>query len=92
MPSGKRFSVLRRTSVRRATPEKTSPAPAHSFHEYVDETPGPHPQGAWLFVTWHLHGNLPKARYPPSEKLSAGKAFVWMDRYLDTTRFGAMFL
>jgi REP element-mobilizing transposase RayT len=50
------------------------------------------PDGAWLFVTWHLHGSLPKARYPPLDKLSAGKAFVWMDRYLDTTRPGPMFL
>ena len=24
--------------------------------------------------------------------MSAGKAFVWMDRYLDTTRLGPMFL
>jgi hypothetical protein len=51
-----------------------------------------YPEGAWLFVTWHLHGSLPKARYPPTDKLSAGKAFVWMDRYLDTTRLGPMFL
>jgi len=49
-------------------------------------------EGAWLFVTWHLYGSLPKARYPPPGKLSAGKAFVWIDRYLDTTRFGPMFL
>jgi REP element-mobilizing transposase RayT len=43
-------------------------------------------------VTWHLHGSLPQALYPPSEKLSAGAAFVWMDRYLDTTRQGPMYL
>lgn len=29
--------------------------------------------------------------YPPPDK-SSGKAFVWMDRYLDTTRKGPMFL
>ena len=51
-----------------------------------------YPEGAWLFVTWHLHGSLPQARYPPPDKLSAGKAFVWMDRHLDTTRLGPMFL
>jgi len=51
-----------------------------------------YPEGAWVFVTWHLHGSLPTARYPPADKLSAGKAFVWMDRYLDTTRVGPMFL
>jgi putative transposase len=51
-----------------------------------------YPERAWLFVTWHLHGSLPRALYPPPEKASAGKAFVWMDRYLDTTREGPMFL
>ena len=51
-----------------------------------------YPDDGWLFVTWHLHGSLPTARYPPPGKLSAGKAFVWMDRYLDTTRVGPMFL
>jgi REP element-mobilizing transposase RayT len=30
--------------------------------------------------------------YPPAGKLSAGQAFVWMDRYLDTTRTGPMYL
>lgn len=43
-------------------------------------------------MTWHLHGSLPKALYPPPGTSSAGKAFVWMDRYLDTTRLGPMFL
>ena len=51
-----------------------------------------YPEGAWLFVTWHLHRSLPNARYTPPGKPSAGKAFVWMDRYLDTTRLGPMFL
>ena len=46
----------------------------------------------WLFVTWHLHGSVPRGLYPPPDKASAGKAFVWMDRYLDTTRHGPMFL
>jgi putative transposase len=50
------------------------------------------PEGKWLFVTWHLHGSLPQARYPPPGKLSDGQAFVWMDRYLDTTRDGPMYL
>jgi len=31
-------------------------------------------------------------RQPAGGKPSAGKAFVWMDRYLDTTRVGPMFL
>jgi REP element-mobilizing transposase RayT len=50
------------------------------------------PDGADLFLTWHLYGSLPPARYPPAGKMSAGKAFVWMDRYLDTTRDGPMWL
>jgi REP element-mobilizing transposase RayT len=51
-----------------------------------------YPQNAWLFVTWHLHGSLPRALYPPPNAASAGQAFVWMDRYLDTTRIGPMYL
>src|SRR6266849_4243219 len=43
-------------------------------------------------LTWHLHGRLPHALYPPPDKLSSGTAFVWMDRYLDTTRHGPMYL
>lgn len=49
-------------------------------------------EGGWLFVTWHLQGSLPRALYPPRGKPSARKAFVWMDRYLDTTGQGPMFL
>ena len=59
------------------------------FHRRL---PHHHPEGKWLFVTWHLHGSLPQARYPPRDKLSAGAAFVCMDRYLDTTRLGPMYL
>lgn len=51
-----------------------------------------YPEHAWLFVTWHLHDSLPQNLYPPPGKPSAGKAFVWMDRYLDTTPHGPMFL
>jgi len=54
--------------------------------------PHRYPPGRWLFVTWHLHGSLPRARYPPPAHLSAGKTFVWMDRYLDTTRDGPLYL
>ena len=51
-----------------------------------------HPETRGLFVTWQLHGSLPKHRYPPPGHLSAGKAFVWVDRYLDTARTGPMWL
>jgi len=45
-----------------------------------------------LFVTWHLAGSLPRDRYPPPGKVNAGAAFVWMDRYLDTSREGPQWL
>lgn len=50
------------------------------------------PEDKWLFITWHLHGSLPSARFPPPGKVSSGKAFVWIDRYLDTTRTGPRYL
>jgi len=54
--------------------------------------PHHYPRDGWVFVTWHLHGSLPQGLCPPPGKASAGKAFVWMDRYLDTTPHGPMFL
>ena len=54
--------------------------------------PHRYPEGKWLFVTWHLHGSLPQAMYPPPGKRSSGSAFVWMDRFLDLTRSGPMYL
>jgi putative transposase len=51
-----------------------------------------HPPGKWLFVTWHLEGSMPPSQFPPPGKLSAGKAFVWMDRYLDSARTGPTYL
>ena len=51
-----------------------------------------HPAGKWLFVTWHLDGSLPPSLFPPPGKSSDGKTFVWMDRYLDTTRKGPQYL
>jgi REP element-mobilizing transposase RayT len=48
--------------------------------------------GQPLFLTWHLHGSLPRNRFPPPSSGSAGKAFVWMDRYLDEARSGPTWL
>jgi type I restriction enzyme R subunit/putative DNA methylase len=62
------------------------------MREFRRRLPHSYPDGKWLFVTWHLHGSLPSARYPPAGKMAAGEAFVWMDRYLDTIRLGPMFL
>ncbi len=66
----------------------------HGPPNRVTERRLPHvyPEGAWLFVTWHLHGSFPRAMYPPPGKPSAGRAFVWMDRRLDTARQGPMSL
>jgi REP element-mobilizing transposase RayT len=47
-----------------------------------------YPDGQPVFLTWCLRGSLPRNRYPPPGSLSAGKAFVWMDRFLDTARTG----
>src|SRR5258708_4258225 len=49
-------------------------------------------EGSSLFITWHLYGSLPRERYPPSGKMNSGAAFVWMDRYLDTTTDGPRWL
>jgi putative DNA methylase len=49
-------------------------------------------EGKALFVTWCLHGAITGAKLPPPGKLSSGQAFVYMDRYLDTTRTGPMYL
>ena len=48
--------------------------------------------GKRLFVTWHLYGSLPHALYPPPNKQNAGRAFAWMDRYLDAARTGPLYL
>ena len=53
-------------------------------HLYLENTP--------LFLTWHLYGSLPHKLYPPPGKQNSGKAFVWMDRYLDSARTGPLFL
>jgi putative transposase len=53
----------------------------HVFHEGCD-----------LFVTWHLAGSLPRERYPPAGKMNSGAAFIWIDRYLDSSREGPLWL
>ena len=50
------------------------------------------PEDKPLFLTWSLAGALPKNRYPPPGSLSAGKAFVWMDRCLDGASSGPTWL
>ncbi len=60
--------------------------------EFHRRLPHYHPEGKWLFITCHLHGSLPHAKYPPPGKMSSGAAFVWMDRYLDSTSTGPLYL
>ncbi len=62
------------------------------MRQFRRRLPHQHPEGKWLFVTWHLHGSLPHAMYPPPGKTSSGSAFVWMDRYLDSARCGPAYL
>jgi len=59
---------------------------------YRRRLPHWHPSDRPLFLTWHLYGSLPEKRFPPPHSSSAGKAFVWMDRYLDDARCGPHWL
>jgi putative DNA methylase len=46
-----------------------------------------------LFVTFRLHGSLPASRvFPPAALITAGKAFVAVDRLLDAGGSGPLFL
>ena len=74
-------------------PENLPPYHALSdMPEFRRRLPHHYVEGKWLFVTCHLHGSLPQAKYPPPGKMNSGTAFVWMDRYLDSTRSGPMYL
>jgi putative transposase len=58
----------------------------------VRRLPHIYPEDRWLFLTWHLQGAAEPGQFPPPGKVTAGRAFVWMDRCLDTTRFGPQYL
>ena len=60
-----------------------------SFHER--RLPHLHEVGRPMFITWRLHGSLPKNRHFPTN-LTSGEAFVAMDRLLDRARTGPLFL
>ncbi|MBK5291933.1 MAG: transposase [Acidobacteriia bacterium] len=51
-----------------------------------------YPEGAALFLTWHLHGSVPASLFPPPGPLSHGQAFMCLDRQLDTLRHGPLYL
>jgi REP element-mobilizing transposase RayT len=49
--------------------------------------------GQSLFVTFRLHGSLPANRvFPPDPLASSGRAFVAVDRLLDASASGPLFL
>jgi REP element-mobilizing transposase RayT len=54
--------------------------------------PHEYPEGKAIFLTWHLHGAVPPSRFPPPGNLASGQAFVYIDRYLDTTDRGPLYL
>jgi putative transposase len=77
----------------RINPQESFPPPQPlSGMGSTRRLPHIYPQGRWLFLTWHLHGGLPRDRYPPPHHASAGQAFVWMDRNLDRAECGPRFL
>ena len=45
-----------------------------------------------VFVTWRLWGSLPQERSFLPEHLTSGEAFVALDRLLDSTRMGPVYL
>jgi REP element-mobilizing transposase RayT len=51
-----------------------------------------HVIGEPLFVTFRLHGSLPAGREFRGESMTSGRAFVCMDRLLDNSRTGPMYL
>jgi hypothetical protein len=50
-----------------------------------------HCVGQATFLTWRLHGSLPQSRSFPSA-IASGRAFLAMDRVLDTACNGPLFL
>ncbi len=66
---------------------------------YARNLPHWHPEGQALFITWRLHGSLPKEVLQTIEinrknkrKSSAGKAFRNADRWLDRAKSGPLWL
>jgi putative transposase len=58
---------------------------------YERHLPHWQPEGASLFVTWRLHGSLPKVVEIPTNQ-SAGKIFLAFDRELDKAATGPRWL
>ena len=59
---------------------------------YERRLPHWHPDHAAIFVTWRLHGSLPRSAWEDRPELPAGKAFVAIDRELATAATGPTWL
>lgn len=62
---------------------------------YERNLPHWHPTGAALFITWRLHGSLPKhvlLALEEKKALKEGRRFVLADRELDKASFGPVWL
>ena len=88
----RRPRLPRRHSCRRMVRYSKEQVTSNIAASHRRRLPHEYPPGKALFLTWHLHGGLPSSLYPPLGKRSSGEIFVSMDRYLDTTRLGTMFL
>src|SRR5437867_3300642 len=60
---------------------------------YRRRLPHWHPEDAWIFLTWRLHGSLPKqTNLTTNGNLTDGQRFVQMDRILDRAATGPRWL
>jgi hypothetical protein len=59
---------------------------------YRRRLPHYHCIGQPTFLTWRLHGSLPVNRRFPAGSISSGRAFLTLDRVLDTGATGPLFL
>ena len=66
------------------------PRPLIGVSFYTRHLPHWHPPDAEFFVTWRLHGSLPKASREAEPSQPAGAAFVAQDRELDRAASGPM--
>jgi putative transposase len=58
---------------------------------YERHLPHWHPDGAWLFITWRLHGSMPLGISPRLTE-APGRQFLALDRLLDQAATGPTWL
>ncbi|SRR6266446_1849634 len=59
---------------------------------YERHLPHWQPQGKLLFITWRLAGSLPATFWRNCTEKADGRRFVFFDRFMDSGRFGPMWL